>query len=126
MQLSGPSVPTAEHEHSGPELQAQQANVRALAAAQGWTLVAEHSDIASGKDSRRPGFQAALARCGQLGAVRAAAPLDRITRHAHTLSGLPAVRGPQRRSSGLGTTPGGEAGRAPAGPGDGAATGHGR
>ena len=34
--------------------------MRAFVAAQGWTLVAEHSDIASGKDDRRPGFQAAL------------------------------------------------------------------
>ncbi|MFC7544079.1 recombinase family protein [Siccirubricoccus deserti] len=55
---------------------------------QGWTLVAEYSDIASGKDDRRPGFQAALARCRQLGAVLVAARLDRITRRAHTLSAL--------------------------------------
>jgi DNA invertase Pin-like site-specific DNA recombinase len=44
--------------------------------------------VASGKDDRRPGFQAALARCRQLGAVLVAARLDRITRRAHTLSGL--------------------------------------
>jgi DNA invertase Pin-like site-specific DNA recombinase len=50
--------------------------------------VAEHSDIASGKDDRRPGFQAALARYRQLGAVLVAARLDRITRRAHTLSQL--------------------------------------
>jgi DNA invertase Pin-like site-specific DNA recombinase len=62
--------------------------VLAFVAAQGWTLVAEHSDVASGKDDRRPGFQAALARCRQLGAVLVAARLDRITRRAHTLSGL--------------------------------------
>ena len=62
--------------------------MRAFVAAQGWTLVAEFSDIASGKDDRRPGFQAALTRCRQLGAVLAAARLDRITRRAHTLSQL--------------------------------------
>ena len=62
--------------------------MRAFAAAQGWTLVAEFSDVASGKDDHRPGFQAALARCRQLGAVLAAARLDRITRRAHTLSQL--------------------------------------
>jgi DNA invertase Pin-like site-specific DNA recombinase len=62
--------------------------VRAFVAAQGSTLVAEHTDIASGKDDHRPGFQAALARCRQLGAVLVAARLDRITRRAHTLSGL--------------------------------------
>ncbi len=81
-------VSTAEQGQSGLGLEAQQASVRAFAAAQGWTLVAEFSDVASGKDDRRPGFQAALARCRQLGAVLAAARLDRITRRAHTLSQL--------------------------------------
>jgi DNA invertase Pin-like site-specific DNA recombinase len=81
-------VSTAEQGQSGLGLEAQQASVRAFAAAQGWTLVAEFADIASGKDDRRPGFQAALLRCRQLGAVLAAARLDRITRRAHTLSQL--------------------------------------
>ena len=81
-------VSTAEQGHSGLGLEAQQASVRAFVAAQGWTVVAEFSDIASGKDDRRPGFQAALTRCRQLGAVLAAARLDRITRRAHTLSQL--------------------------------------
>ena len=81
-------VSTAEQGQSGLGLEAQQASVRAFAAAQGWTLVAEFSDVASGKDDRRPGFRAALARCRQLGAVLAAARLDRITRRAHTLSQL--------------------------------------
>ena len=81
-------VSTVEQGQSGLGLEAQQASVRAFAAAQGWTLVAEYSDIASGKDDRRPGFLAALTRCRQLGAVLAAARLDRITRRAHTLSQL--------------------------------------
>ncbi|TDH58117.1 recombinase family protein [Dankookia rubra] len=81
-------VSTAEQGHSGLGLEAQQASVRAYVEAQGWTLVAEYQDVASGKDDRRPGFQAALARCRQLGAVLVAARLDRITRRAHTLSGL--------------------------------------
>jgi DNA invertase Pin-like site-specific DNA recombinase len=81
-------VSTAEQGQSGLGLEAQQASVRAFVATQGWTLVAEHSDIASGKDDQRPGFQAALTRCRQLGAVLVAARLDRITRRAHTLSGL--------------------------------------
>jgi DNA invertase Pin-like site-specific DNA recombinase len=81
-------VSTAEQGQSGLGLEAQQASVRAFATTQGWTLVAEHSDVASGKDDRRPGFRAALARCRQLGAVLVAARLDRITRRAHTLSGL--------------------------------------
>ena len=81
-------VSTAEQGHSGLGLEAQQAAVRAFVASQGWTLVAEHSDVASGKDARRPGFHAALARCRQLGATLVSARLDRITRRAHTLSGL--------------------------------------
>ena len=81
-------VSTAEQGQSGLGLEAQQASVRAFAAAQRWTLVAEFSDVASGKDNHRPGFQAALTRCRQLGAVLAAARLDRITRRAHTLSQL--------------------------------------
>jgi DNA invertase Pin-like site-specific DNA recombinase len=47
--------------------------------------------VASGEDDRRPGFQPALARCRQLGAVSVAARLVRITRRAHTLSQLPEV-----------------------------------
>ena len=81
-------VSTAEQGQSGLGLEAQQASVRAFVASQGWTLVAEYSDIASGKDDRRAGFQAALLRCRQLGAVLVAARLDRITRRAHTLSQL--------------------------------------
>jgi DNA invertase Pin-like site-specific DNA recombinase len=81
-------VSTAEQGQSGLGLEAQQAAVRAFVASQCWTLVAEFSDIASGKDDRRPGFQAALLKCRQLGAVLVAARLDRITRRAHTLSQL--------------------------------------
>jgi DNA invertase Pin-like site-specific DNA recombinase len=81
-------VSTAEQGQSGLGLEAQQASVRAFVGGQGWTLVAEFFDIASGKDDRRPGFQAALARCRQLEAVLVAARLDRITRRAHTLSQL--------------------------------------
>jgi DNA invertase Pin-like site-specific DNA recombinase len=81
-------VSTAEQGQSGLGLEAQRASVQGFIAGQGWTLVAEHEDVASGKDDRRPGFQAALVRCRQLGAVLVAARLDRITRRAHTLSQL--------------------------------------
>ncbi len=81
-------VSAAEQGHSGLGLEAQQASVRACVAVLNWTLAAEYQDVASGKDDHRPGFQAALARCRQLSAVLVAARLDRITRRAHTLSGL--------------------------------------
>ena len=60
MRLGTYRVSTAEQGHSGLGLEAQQASVWAYVAAQGWTLVAEHQNVASGKDDRRPGFQAAL------------------------------------------------------------------
>ena len=81
-------VSTAEQGHSGLGLEAQQASMRPFAEREGWTLVAEQQDIASSKGDRRSGFQAALMRCHQLGAVLVAARLDRITRRARTLSGL--------------------------------------
>ena len=81
-------VSTAEQGHSGLGLEAQQASVRAFVQSQGWTLVAEYADVASGKDDKRPGFQAALLRCRQLGGILVASRLDRITRRAHTLSQL--------------------------------------
>jgi DNA invertase Pin-like site-specific DNA recombinase len=93
-------VSTAEQDQSGLGLEAQQASVRAYVEAQGWKLVAEYQDVASGKDDQRPGFQTTLARCRQLGAVLVAARLDRITRRAHTLSGL-LEEGYQIRAAGM-------------------------
>ncbi len=81
-------VPTARAGPQWARREAQQASVLAFVAAQDWTLIEEFSDIASGKDDRRLGFQAALARCRQLGAMLVAARLDRITLRAHTLSQL--------------------------------------
>ncbi|MBR0655526.1 recombinase family protein [Plastoroseomonas arctica] len=53
-------VSTAEQGQSGLGLEAQEAAVRSFVASQDRVLVAEFSDIASGKDDRRAGFQAAL------------------------------------------------------------------
>jgi hypothetical protein len=74
-------VSTSEQGHSGLGLEARQASVRAFAAAQGWAVVAEYSDIASGKVDRWTSFQAALARCRQLGAVLVAVPAMKLTGH---------------------------------------------
>ncbi len=81
-------VSTAEQGQSGLGLEAQQTSIRAYVAAQGWVLVGEYTDVASGKDDHRLGFQAALEACRRLGATLVAARLDRITRRAHTLSQL--------------------------------------
>ena len=56
-------VSTPEQGQSCLGLEAQRASVRAYVATQGWTLVAEHEDVASGKDDNRSGFQADLAAC---------------------------------------------------------------
>ena len=42
-------VSTAEQGHSGLGLEAQHASVLACVEREGWSLVAEHQDIASGK-----------------------------------------------------------------------------
>src|SRR3954462_7720611 len=49
--------------------------------------VAQHLVIASGKNDRLPGFQAALTRCRPFRAALVAARLGRITTPGHTLSG---------------------------------------
>jgi DNA invertase Pin-like site-specific DNA recombinase len=46
-------VSTAEQGNSELGLEAQRASVHAFVESQGWTLVTEFSDIASGKDDRR-------------------------------------------------------------------------
>jgi len=81
-------VSTSEQGQRGLGLESQQASLRAFVSAHGWTLIGEYSDIASGKDDRREGFQAARARCRQLDVILVAARLDRITRRAHALSQL--------------------------------------
>jgi DNA invertase Pin-like site-specific DNA recombinase len=81
-------VSTAEQGHSGLGLEAQRASVRAYVAAQGWTLVAEHEDVASGKDDRRPGFQAAWHAAGSWARCWWRRGWIAITRRAHTLSQL--------------------------------------
>jgi DNA invertase Pin-like site-specific DNA recombinase len=81
-------VSNAEQGHSGLGLKAQQVNVRASVEREGWMLVAEHQDIASGTGGRHTGFEATLTQCRQLGAVLVLARLDRITRRDHTLSGV--------------------------------------
>lgn len=81
-------VSTAEQGVSGLGMEAQQSAVKAFAETRGWRVIAEFSDIASGKTDNRPGFKAALAECRRMGAFLVAAKLDRITRRVHTLSAL--------------------------------------
>ena len=55
-------VSTDEQHDSGLGLKAQRAAIRAEAARHGWTLIAIHEDVASGRSLRqRPGLEAAFA-----------------------------------------------------------------
>ena len=72
-------VSTFEQDRSGLGLEAQQARVRAFAAAQRWTLVAEFSDVASAKDDCRP----VVAPCAARAAMQRGEIADTV---AHRLS----------------------------------------
>ena len=56
MRSGSTGCPPPSRARAGSDWMRNRPGVRAFVAAQGWTLVAEHSDIASGKDDRRPGF----------------------------------------------------------------------
>lgn len=79
-------VSTTEQGEGSLIIVVQQARLGVFVAVQGRSLIGEFSDSASGKDDRRPSFQAPLTRCRQLGAVIVSAWLQRITHQAHTLS----------------------------------------
>ena len=55
---------------------------------EGWALVTEQQDVASGEFDRRPGLWAAASSSRPLSAVLVAAQLDGITRRANTISKL--------------------------------------
>jgi DNA invertase Pin-like site-specific DNA recombinase len=70
---------TEEQGETGATLQAQETTIRLAARARGWRVTAIHQDVLSGKDTNRPGLQAALAQLGP-GDVLVVAKLDRLTR----------------------------------------------
>lgn len=62
---------------------AQLQELRRVAQHRGWKVVAEYHDVTSGRNSKRPGLQAALAVCRAGGAeIFAAVDVDRIARSA--------------------------------------------
>lgn len=75
-------VSTDEQGRSGLGLDAQEAAIRRAAELRGWELVALETDVASGSSrSRRPGLEAALARCWAGDAAGlVVAKLDRLSR----------------------------------------------
>ena len=81
-------VSTAKQGRSGLGLEAQREAVRAYLNGGKWTLLAEHTEVESGKVNERPQMQAALETCRLTGATLVIAKLDRLSRDAHFLLGL--------------------------------------
>jgi DNA invertase Pin-like site-specific DNA recombinase len=81
-------VSTARQGRSGLGLDAQQESVRAYLNGGNWSLVAEYTEVESGKRSDRPELAKALKACRVYGAKLVIAKLDRLSRDAHFLLGL--------------------------------------
>lgn len=75
-------VSTARQGESGLGLEAQREKVAALAAQRGAVVVAEFTEIESGRKADRPQLAAAMAEARRRGAVVAVAKLDRLARDA--------------------------------------------
>jgi DNA invertase Pin-like site-specific DNA recombinase len=81
-------VSTQAQGASGLGLEAQRKAVLDYLNGGSWTLVAEHTEIESGKHDDRPELAKAMAACKLLGATLVIAKLDRLSRDAHFLLGL--------------------------------------
>lgn len=81
-------VSTAEQGASGLGLDAQKDAVRRYLNGGSWDLIAEFTEVESGKRSDRPVLAQAMKRCRLTGATLLIAKLDRLSRNVHFLSGL--------------------------------------
>jgi DNA invertase Pin-like site-specific DNA recombinase len=81
-------VSTDRQGRSGLGLDAQRTAVAGYLNGGSWKLLAEFTEIESGKNNDRPQLEAALARCRLTGATLVIAKLDRLSRNAHFLLGL--------------------------------------
>lgn len=89
-------VSTSEQGKSGLGLEAQATNILNFCRAEGFEVVAEFQDVASGKLalSGRPGLAAALAKAARLKCAVVVSKLDRLSRDVAFISGLMAQRVP--------------------------------
>ncbi|GAB0113724.1 recombinase family protein [Acidisoma sp. C75] len=81
-------VSTQKQGRSGLGLEAQQAAVKGYLNGGNWKLIAEFTEIESGKVNDRPQLKAALARCKLTGARLIISKLDRLSRDAAFLFNL--------------------------------------
>jgi DNA invertase Pin-like site-specific DNA recombinase len=81
-------VSTAKQGRSGLGLDAQREAVRAFLNGGNWTLLAEHTEVESGKLDSRPELAKALQACRLTGATLVIAKLDRLSRDAAFLLNL--------------------------------------
>jgi DNA invertase Pin-like site-specific DNA recombinase len=81
-------VSTQRQGRSGLGLEAQQNAVREHLNGGNWRIVADFTEVESGKRSDRPKLAEALKTCRALGATLIIAKLDRLARNVHFVSGL--------------------------------------
>src|SRR5690242_3194944 len=81
-------VSTARQGRSGLGLEAQRSAVRVFLNGGHWTLLAEHTEVESGKQDARPELTKALNSCRLTGATLVIAKLDRLSRDAAFLLNL--------------------------------------
>lgn len=81
-------VSTARQGRSGLGLEAQRQAVTDFLNGGNWKIVAEFTEIESGKNTDRPELERALQACRLYGAKLVIAKIDRLSRDAHFLLGL--------------------------------------
>ena len=81
-------VSTEGQGRSGLGLEAQRAKVASLCNGRGWSIIAEFTEIESGKRDNRPELEAAKHRAKVTGAVLVVAKLDRLSRNVAFLASL--------------------------------------
>lgn len=81
-------VSTLRQGQSGLGLEAQRQAVMSLCEARGWEVIAEQTEVESGKTANRPQLLAALHQAKVTGATLVVAKLDRLSRSVAFLSAL--------------------------------------
>ena len=86
--ISYTRVSTQKQGASGLGLEAQRAAVAAFLNGGNWKLLAEYTEVESGKHADRPKLVKAMHHCRITGSTLVIAKLDRLSRDAHFLLGL--------------------------------------